>query len=140
MIVYTGGTFDLFHSGHVKFLEKCAQFGTVVVSVNTDDFVATYKERPICSLEERMETVAACRYVDDVIVNYGGADSKPAILDANADLIVVGSDWQSKDYHKQMGFTEEWLLLHGIGLRFVPYTEDISSTIIKARILDRMWQ
>jgi len=61
-------------------------------------------------------------------------------LDANADLIVVGSDWQSKDYHKQMGFTEDWLLLHGIGLRFVPYTEDISSTIIKARILDRMWQ
>jgi cytidyltransferase-like protein len=140
MIVYTGGTFDLFHSGHVRFLQKCSEHGEVVVSVNTDDFVETYKERPICSLEERMETVAACKYVNRVMVNHGGADSKPAIIKAKADIIVVGSDWQNKDYFKQMDFTADWLLSLNISLLFVPYTEHISSTIIKARILDRVWQ
>jgi glycerol-3-phosphate cytidylyltransferase len=143
MIVYTGGTFDLFHSGHARLLERCrklAGVGKVVVSLNTDEFVATYKEPPICSLEERMETVAACRWVDKVIVNTGGPDSKPAILSVNPDFVVVGSDWENKDYHKQMGFTQGWLDEHRISVRFVPYTENVSSSIIKARLLDRVWQ
>lgn len=143
MIVYTGGTFDLFHAGHARLLKQChdiADGGTVVVAVNTDDFVESYKERPICSLQERIAAVASCKWVDAVIVNEGGADSKPAILTVCPDVIVVGSDWEHKDYHKQMGFTQEWLDLHGIQVRFVPYTEEISSTIIKSRILDRMWQ
>jgi len=143
MIVYTGGTFDLFHAGHARLLKRChdiAEGGMVIVAVNTDDFVASYKERPICTLVERMEAVAACKWVDAVIVNEGGADSKPAILSANPDIIVVGSDWETKDYHGQVGFTQEWLDRQRIAVRFVPYTDTISSTIIKSRILDRMWQ
>jgi glycerol-3-phosphate cytidylyltransferase-like family protein len=91
-------------------------------------------------LAERMEVVSSCKWVDKVIVNSGGADSKPAIIEAKADLVIVGSDWQSKDYYKQMGFTQEWLDEHKIGVMFVPYTEEISTTIIKSRILDRMFQ
>ena len=143
MIVYTGGTFDLFHSGHVRLLERCKEVsgdGYLVVSVNTDEFCSQYKEPPICNLAERMEVVLSCKWVDKVIVNSGGADSKPAIIEAKADLVIVGSDWQSKDYYKQMGFTQEWLDEHSIGVMFVPYTEAISTTIIKSRILDRMFQ
>jgi glycerol-3-phosphate cytidylyltransferase len=143
MIVYTGGTFDLFHSGHARLLERCknaAGGGDLVVSVNPDEFCSQYKEPPICSLAERMEVVSSCKWVDKVIVNSGGADSKPAIIEAKADLVIVGSDWQSKDYYKQMGFTQEWLDEHNIGVMFVPYTEEISTTIIKSRILDRMFQ
>jgi cytidyltransferase-like protein len=144
MIVYTGGTFDLFHSGHVRLLKKCRDLagvdGEVVVSVNPSEFVSVYKEPPICDLLERMEVVASCRWVDKVIINTGGSDSKPAILEAKPDLIVVGSDWENKNYHKQMGFTQEWLDEHNIKVVFVPYTEEISTTIIKARILDRMFQ
>jgi cytidyltransferase-like protein len=139
MIVYTGGTFDLFHSGHVRLLKKCRDLagidGEVVVSVNPSEFVSVYKEPPICDLLERMEVVASCKWVDKVIINTGGADSKPAILEAKPDLIVVGSDWENKDYHKQMGFTQEWLDEHNIKVVFVPYTEEIST-----RILDRMFQ
>lgn len=144
MIVYTGGTFDLFHSGHARLLKKCREIagddGKVVVSVNPSEFCAQYKEPPICGLFERMEVVSSCKWVDKVIINTGGADSKPAILEAQADVIVVGSDWQNKDYYKQMDFTQEWLDEHNIKVMFVPYTEDISTTIIKARILDRMFQ
>ena len=37
--VYTGGTFDLYHAGHARFLARCAELGSVVVSLNTDEFI-----------------------------------------------------------------------------------------------------
>jgi glycerol-3-phosphate cytidylyltransferase-like family protein len=86
------------------------------------------------TLQERWDVVAACKYVDRVMVNTDGADSKPAILESQADLIVIGSDWARRDYHKQMGFTQDWLDEYGIGLAYIPYTRDISSTIIKQRL------
>jgi cytidyltransferase-like protein len=144
MIVYTGGTFDLFHSGHSRLLERCKNIagvgGQVVVSVNQSEFCSQYKEPPVCELFERMEVVSSCKWVDKVIINTGGADSKPAILESKADVIVVGSDWETKDYFKQMDFTQEWLDEHSIKVIFVPYSEHISTTIIKSRILDRMFQ
>jgi cytidyltransferase-like protein len=140
MIVYTGGTFDLFHSGHARLLERCKKEagddGYLVVSVNPDEFCSQYKEPPICSLAERMEVVSSCKWVDKVIVNSGGADSKPAIIEAKADLVIVGSDGQSKDYYKQMGFTQEWLDEHNFGVMLVPYTEEISTSIFKSSIID----
>lgn len=135
LTVYTGGTFDLFHAGHVRFLQRCSQLGNVTVSLNTDEFVAAYKGKPpVCSYRERAAVLAACRFVHAVIPNTGGADSKPAIEAAMPDLIVVGSDWARRDYHKQMGFTQDWLDERGIGLAFIPYTQGISTTLLKDRL------
>lgn len=140
MIVYTGGTFDLFHRGHVRFLRKCRELagagGEVVVSLNEDAFIEEFKKRkPICSYEERLEVVAACRYVDRVISNFGGADSKPAILSVMPTVIAIGSDWAPpRDYFSQMQFTPEWLDLHGIQLAYADYTDGISSTQIRSRV------
>ena len=138
-VVYTGGTFDLFHSGHVNLLKRCkeiaGEWGTVIVSLNTDEFIQEYKGKPpVCSYEERKAVLEACRYVDLVIPNTHGADSKPAIESAHPSLIVVGSDWATKDYYKQMTFTQSWLDERGIGLVYVPYTKEVSSTDIKKRI------
>lgn len=140
MIVYTGGTFDLFHRGHVRLLAKCRELagvsGLVVVSLNEDDFIAQFKGKPpICNYDERYEVVAACKYVNRVIPNFGGADSKPAILAINPDVIAIGSDWAPpRDYHAQMGFTQEWLDEHDIRLTFIDYTEGISTTNIRSRV------
>ena len=139
MNVYTGGTFDLFHAGHVSFLWKCKKLagegGKVVVSLNTDEFIKEFKDKPpIMSFRERKAMLRGCKYVDSVHTNIGGADSRPAILKTVPDLIVVGSDWAKKDYYKQMGFTKDWLREHNILLVYVPYTPNISSTIIKERI------
>ena len=138
-IVYTGGTFDLFHSGHVNLLKRCREVagdnGKVVVSLNTDEFIWQFKnKRPICSEQERADVLLACRYVDEVVMNVGGQDSTIAIELVQPNYIVVGSDWAKRDYYSQMSFTQEWLDERGIGLVYVPYTQSISSSAIRGRM------
>jgi glycerol-3-phosphate cytidylyltransferase-like family protein len=108
----------------------------VVVSLNTDEFIEAYKGKPpVISYKDRYEVLMACRYVDWVIPNSGGADSKPAIQEASPDIIAIGSDWARKDYCAQMGFTQDWLDERAISLIYIPYTAGISSTAIKARLV-----
>lgn len=134
--VYTGGTFDLFHRGHVNFLKQCKEIGDyIVVSLNTDDFIYRYKGKyPIMNYEERRDVLLGCRYVDEVIPNTDGEDSKPAILTINPKFVIIGSDWAKKDYYKQMNFTQQWLDDNGIILVYLPYTENISTTLIKEKL------
>lgn len=139
MRVYTGGTFDLFHAGHVNFLRQCKKLagkdGKVLVSLNTDEFIEEYKGKPpVISYKQRKEVLKSCKYVDGVHTNIGGADSKPAILQAQPDLIVIGDDWAKKDYYAQMQFTQNWLDEHEITLVYIPYTQGISTTEIKKRL------
>ena len=138
-ILYTGGTFDLFHFGHANFLKQCASLAEkVIVSLNTDEFIEEYKkDRPILNYEERERSLRCCRYVTDVVPNIGGADSKPAILTVKPNIIAIGDDWAQRDYYAQMQFTQNWLDEHGFTLVYVPYTRGISSSEIKSRILNR---
>jgi glycerol-3-phosphate cytidylyltransferase len=135
-VIYTGGTFDLFHSGHVNFLRQCKQIGDhIVVSLNTDEFIYRYKgSYPVISYEDRKEILLSCKYVDDVIPNKNGEDSKPTILSVKPNFIVIGSDWAKKDYYTQMNFTQKWLDKNNIILIYIPYTEKISTTIIKQKL------
>jgi glycerol-3-phosphate cytidylyltransferase len=133
--LYTGGTFDLFHAGHVNLLKKLSTLGLVTVGLNTDEFINEYKGKPpVCNYEERKIVLENNKFVYDVIPNTGGADSKPAIERAKPDIVAIGSDWARRDYYKQMGFTQDWLDQQGIILMYVPYTHGISTTDIKQRI------
>lgn len=135
-IVYTGGTFDLFHAGHVNFLRQCKKIGgKVVVSLNTDRFIKKYKGKsPINSYQDRKIILESCKYVDEVVENTGDKDSKITIKKVDPDFIVIGSDWACKDYYSQMDFTQGWLDSYGITLVYIPYTEGVSTTELKERI------
>lgn len=137
MILYTGGTFDLLHYGHMQFLRACKKISNkVVVSLNTDDFIESYKgEAPILSFDQRKITIENFDHSIEVIPNVGGSDSKPAIMAVKPDIIAIGDDWCRKDYYKQMGFTREWLEDNNILLVYIPYTEDISTSQIKSRVI-----
>jgi len=138
--VYTGGTFDLFHSGHVNFLKRCQQIagvdGQVVVALNTDEFIYDYKKKkPVLTFDQRKDVLESCRYVSQVVANVGGSDSKKTIemLDS-VDVIAIGSDWARKDYYAQMEFDQDWLDEKSISLIYIPYTKGISSTFIKGNL------
>ena len=137
-LIYTGGTFDLYHAGHVRFLQRCSQLGPVTVSLNTDEFIESYKGKPpVLSYSDRAEVLLSSRYVDKVVPNSGGSDSRIAIEAVMPDIIAIGSDWARRDYYTQMAFDQDWLDDRGIALMYIPYTQGISSTAIKERVLFR---
>lgn len=135
-ILYTGGTFDLLHFGHFNFLKKCKSIcDEVVVSLNTDEFIEQFKgKKPVMSYQEREKSLLYCQYVDKVVPNFSGEDSKPSILSVNPSIIAIGDDWAHKDYYSQMNFTQEWLDEKSIVLVYIPYTKGISTTEIKRRL------
>lgn len=63
-IVYVAGAFDLFHIGHLDFLEKAKSLGDyIIVGLHTDPAVNKYKggNYPIMNLHERVLSVLACK-------------------------------------------------------------------------------
>lgn len=70
-IVYVAGAFDLFHVGHLDFLEQAKKLGDyLIVGLHTDPVVNQYKggNYPIMNLHERTLSVLACKYVSEVVI------------------------------------------------------------------------
>lgn len=134
-VAYCGGTFDLLHPGHVRFFHWAAQnFDEVVAVVNSDEFATRYKQAPVQCLPERMEMVAACRWVDAVFVNNGDEDSTETILEIEPTHIVNGSDWSREHLMRQMGLTQEFLDRNGIEIVLCPLPRHFSTTELKQRV------
>ena len=136
MRVYNGGTYDLLHPGHLYVFRQLRALGDeVVIGLNTDEFVAEFKGHPpVQSYLERSEVLAACRYIDHVVPNVGGADSKPVLEAVAPDILAAGHDWYSPDdarYCRQMGFTREWLDEHRIQLVYLDWLPGHSSTNLR---------
>ncbi|XP_019796264.3 ethanolamine-phosphate cytidylyltransferase isoform X5 [Tursiops truncatus] len=73
MVIYVAGAFDLFHIGHVDFLEKVhglAERPYIIAGLHFDQEVNHYKGKnyPIMNLHERTLSVLACRYVSEVVI------------------------------------------------------------------------
>lgn len=130
---YVGGTFDCLHRGHLALIAAAKGIAqSVVVSVNTDEFAARYKRRPLMPLADRLAVVSALRIVDAAIVNTGDENSRVAILHARADCIVHGSDWSGESLMRQMGLTQAWLEERGVSLVIRQYTEFTSTSQLLA--------
>jgi hypothetical protein len=48
--------------------------------------------------------------------------------------VVVGDDWQQRDYNTQMGWDDAWLRDRDIQIAYVPYTKQISTTMLTLRM------
>lgn len=136
--VLTMGTFDLTHPGHFYLFETCRRLagddGSVVVGLNSDEFVAEFKGKPpVLSFEERFALVFGCKWVDTVR-RTPGPDAKPLIEDVRPSLLVIGSDWAHKDYYGQLQITQQFLEDYGIDLLYLDRRGDISTTQLKERI------
>lgn len=140
-VVYTGGTFDMFHIGHVQLLRACRRIagesGQVIVALNTDEFIEKFKgAKPILSYADREAVLRSNRYVDTVVPNIGGENSTLTIEKYGpVDFVAIGSDWAPpKDYYGQMGFTVQWLNDNDITLVYVDRNTGMSTTEIKQRM------
>lgn len=124
-IVYVSGTFDLFHSNHLRMIEYARGLGdTLIVGVSTDELVCSYKKPPAIPYEERIEIIKALK-MPDIVIPQHSLDYRQVAKNLNWDIFVVGDDWEGKfDYLKDMG----------IKCFYFPYGRGVSTTKLKKQI------
>lgn len=124
--VLTYGTFDLFHVGHLKLLERAKTLagkeGKLIVAISTDEFNWNAKQKKcVIPYKERAAIVAALKCVDHVIPEECWEQKTTDVEKYNVDIFVMGSDWEGKfDFLKSQ-----------CEVVYLPRTEGISSTKIK---------
>jgi len=132
MLNYTGYVTmvgDLFHYGHVRFLKQAkSRCDHLLVGIHADNIVQTYKQKPTMSMEERIEVVRACKYVDDVLAD-APLITTPELLDKlNIDIVFVSisptPNYAINDFYHNIA--DKLLTLE--------YTATISTTNIIKRI------
>lgn len=98
MNIVTFGTFDVFHVGHLRILERAAALGDrLVVGVSSDDLNISKKGRPpVFPESERMGIVAALRCVDAVFLEESLEKKREYLLHHQADVLAMGDDWQGR--------------------------------------------
>lgn len=133
MIVYTVGTFDLLHVGHLALLEYCKSLGDVLaVGVASDRVVNSYKPNvPVIPLEQRMEMLKALRCVD-IVRPYDELEYVSGCKALNVDIFVIGEDWGSKPHNIAV---ESYLNSKGKHIDQVLYNPRTSSTRIKLNVM-----
>jgi glycerol-3-phosphate cytidylyltransferase len=132
MIVYTLGTFDLLHVGHLALLEYCKSLGdTLAVGVASDRVINSYKPNvPVIPLQERMEMLKALRCVD-IVRPYYALEYISGCKALCADIFVVGEDWGIKPHNVAV---ESYLRSAGKQINQVRYNPRTSSTQIKRKV------
>lgn len=96
--VITFGTFDVFHMGHLRILERARTLGDrLIVGISTDELNLRKKGRaPVFPEQERSGIVAALRCVDEVFLEESLELKRDYLLNYRADLLVMGNDWLGK--------------------------------------------
>jgi glycerol-3-phosphate cytidylyltransferase len=123
--VITYGTFDLFHYGHLRILERAKALGDyLVVAVSTDEFNRIKGKICIYPYEHRAKIVAAIKYVDEVIPERNWEQKRDDIREHNIDVFVMGDDWEGR-------FDDLRSLCDVV---YLPRTENISTTGIRDHI------
>jgi glycerol-3-phosphate cytidylyltransferase len=126
-IVFTSGTFDLFHSNHLKMIKYARGLGDIlIVGVSTDELVCSYKKPPIIPFEERFAIIEALKYPDIVIPQHT-LNHAQKVKDLHIDIFVIGDDWRGKyDYLSEIGTK----------VFYFPYGSGVSSSNLKQKIIE----
>ncbi len=126
--VLTYGTFDLFHIGHLRLLERAKALsdgGVLIVGVSTDEFNWNSKQKKsTIPYAERAAIVGALKCVDLVIPEKSWDQKTSDVKKHGVDVFVMGEDWQGK-----FDFLESIC-----EIAYLPRTEGISSTQIKTTL------
>jgi len=134
-IVYVGLAIDIAHEGHINILKTANRYGNVIVGLLTDEAIASYKNIPYLNYERRKIVVQNIKYVKKVIPQ-STLSYVPNLNLIKPDFVVHGDDWKTgvqqqtrKDVIKTL---KKWS-----GKLIEPkYTKNISSTIIKSKMLE----
>lgn len=120
--VLTYGTFDLFHIGHLRLLQRLsAMADRLVVGISSDEFNAIKGKKCTIPYDHRAEIVSNLRMVDSVFPENSWDQKRGDIQRFDVDIFAMGDDWAGK-------FDDLGDLCEVV---YLPRTPEISSTGIK---------
>jgi glycerol-3-phosphate cytidylyltransferase len=134
---YATGYFDLFHVGHLRYLQLAAQYcEKLVVGVPSDEIVRfDDRPKPLIPCSQRMAILAELRCVSEVIGIEASMEQPTEFLAMMRGLgnqgIFIGEDWRDSPRWQRLG---PLLQAQGVNVHFLPRTEGISSTWIRQEI------
>ncbi|ENM5780140.1 glycerol-3-phosphate cytidylyltransferase [Vibrio mimicus] len=122
-VIITYGTFDLFHVGHARLLQRLKAMGDkLVVGLSSDDFNLKKGKKSFFSYEERKEILLSTKYVDEVFMESRWEQKINDIVSYKADIFAIGDDWKGK-----FDFLSEYC-----DVVYLERTDNISTTQIKS--------
>jgi phosphoenolpyruvate phosphomutase len=133
--VYVGLAADVMHEGHINILKIANSYGDVVVGLLTDEAIASYKNIPYLDFKRRKIIIQNIKFVKKVIPQQTLDYVKNLNL-IRPDFVIHGNDWkngvQKKTRLRVIKTLKKWS-----GKLIEPqYTKNISSTLIKNKILE----
>jgi len=133
--VYVGLSVDIIHEGHINILKIANKYGDITVGLLTDEAIASYKNIPYLDYSRRKAIIQNIRYVKKVIpqntLSY--VDNLNLI---KPDFVVHGDDWKTGVQRKTREEVVKTLKKWSGKLIEPRYTKNISSSIIKNKILE----
>ena len=131
---YTDGVYDMFHVGHLNMIQYAKEHCEyLIVGVHGDDVVNEYKKHyPIINESDRQRIVESIKGVDKAVINRFRDKIKLWELH-HFDVIFIGDDWKGTE--RWIAFEKELAKIN-VDVVYVPYTQGISTTEIKRRIME----
>lgn len=131
--VYIAMSADVIHNGHINIIKEGAKLGSVIIGLLTDEAIASYKRIPLLSYEKRKAIFENIKGVSEVIPQ-STLDYTGNLLAVKPDFVVHGDDWrtgvQRNIREKVLEIIGRW----GGELVEVPYTNDVSCTVLEKEI------
>ena len=133
--VYVTMAVDMIHNGHINIIKEAAKLGEVTVGLLTDSAIASYKRLPLMPYESRKLIIEAIKGVSKVIPQKTHEYTHNLNL-LKPDYVVHGDDWKEGVQKKVRDKVIESLKNWGGELIEIPYTKNISSSIIDKHVKD----
>lgn len=126
--------FDMFHAGHIAMLSEAKNHcDYLIAGLQTDPTIdrPDTKNKPIQSIVERQIQLAACRYVDEVVVYSTEQDLVDLLLILPVDVRILGVEYAEKDFS---GKPE--CILRNIEIVYNRRDHSFSSSSLRKRVCD----
>ncbi len=129
----TFSTFDILHAGHIAMLAEAKNHcDYLIAGLQTDPTIdrPDTKNSPVQSIVERQIQLAACRYVDEVVVYQTEQDLIDLLLILPIDIRVLGVEYEAKEFTgKREGYSR------GIEHIFNRRDHSFSSSGLRSRVV-----
>ena len=129
----TFSTFDLLHAGHIAMLSEAKNHcDYLIAGLQTDPTIDRPREKntPVQSIVERQIQLAACRYVDEVVVYQTEEDLVDLLLILPIDVRILGVEYQGREFSGR-----EECITRGIDLIYNGRDHSFSSSSLRRRVV-----